>query len=123
MDARVLAHCAEAVTPAPRALPDAATQARRAVLLRRRQVVDRLTAERHRLETVPPRMHQAMQQPMARLAGQLTSLDADLTHALQQSAVGQATEAVLQSIPGVGPVLARTMRLRCPSEAPWGPSR
>jgi transposase len=58
---------------------------------------------------VPPRIHQASQQHMAWLEGQLTSLDDDLTHALQQSAVGQATEAVLQSIPGVGPILSRTM--------------
>jgi transposase len=38
-DARVLAHCAEAVKSVPRALPDAATQEQRALLLRRRQVV------------------------------------------------------------------------------------
>ena len=57
-------------------LPDAATQELRALLLRRRQVVDMLTAERHRLGTVPSRMHQAMQQPIAWLAGQLRSLDA-----------------------------------------------
>jgi transposase len=109
MDARVLAHCAEAVKPVPRALPEAATQERRAVLLRRRHVVDMRTAERHRRGTVPARIHQAMQQHMAWLAGQLTSLDDDLPHLIQRSAVGHATEAVLHSIPGVGPVLARTL--------------
>jgi len=109
IDARVLAHCAEAVTPVPRALPDAATQELRALLLRRRQVVNMLTAERNRLGTVPTRMHQAIQQHIMWLEEQLTSLDDDLTHTIQQSAVGQATEAVLQSIPGVGPVLSRTL--------------
>ena len=88
IDARVLAHFAEAVKLVPRAL-----------LLRRRQAVDMLTAERNRLRTVLPRIHQAIQQHIVWLAGQLTSVDADLTHAIQQSAVGQATEAVLQSIP------------------------
>src|SRR5215470_6266528 len=100
IDARVLAHFAEAVKPVPRALLDAATQELRAVLLRRRQVVDMLTAERNRLGTVPARMHHAIQQHMEWLEGQLTSLDDDLTHMIQRSAVGQATEAVLQSIPG-----------------------
>jgi transposase len=109
IDARVLAHFAEAVKPVPRALPDAATQELRALLLRRRQVVEMLTAERHRLGTAPPRIHQAIQQHIAWLEGQLASLDDDLTQAIQRSAVGQATEAVLQSIPGVGPVLSRTL--------------
>ena len=114
IDARVLAHFAEAVKPVPRALPDAATQELRAVLLRRRQVVDMLTAERNRLGTVPARIHQAIQQHIAWLEGQLTSLDDDLTHMIQRSAVGQATETVLQSIPGVGPVLSRTLLAQVP---------
>src|SRR5262249_18483108 len=109
IDARVLAHFAEAVKPVPRTLPDAATQELRALLLRRRQVVEMLTAERKRLRPAPPRMHQAIQQHIAWLEEQLASLDDDLTQAIQQSAVGQATEAVLQSIPGVGPVLSRIL--------------
>src|SRR5262245_38378374 len=52
IDGRVLAHFAEAVKPVPRPLPDAATQELRALLLRRRQVVDMLTAERNRLGPV-----------------------------------------------------------------------
>ena len=114
LDARVLAHCAAAVQPVPRPLPDAATQELRALLLRRRPVVDRLTAERNRLGTVPPRIQQAMQPHIAWLEGQRSSLDDDLTQAIQRSAVGQATEAILQSMPGVGPVLARTMRGQVP---------
>ena len=109
IDARVLAHFAEAIKPVPRALPDAATQELRALLLRRRQVVDMLTAERHRLGTVPPRMHQAIPQHIAWVEGQLHSLDDDVTQAIQRRGVGQATEAILQSIPGVGPVLSRTL--------------
>ena len=114
IDARVLAHFAEAVKPVPRPLPDAATQELRALLLRRRQVVEMLTAERNRLGTAPPRIHHAMQQHIAWLEGQLASLDDDLTHAIQPSTVGQATEAVLQSIPGVGPVLSRPMLAQVP---------
>jgi len=109
MEARVRAHFAEAVQPVPRALPDAATQARRAVLLRRRQVVAMRTAERNRLGMVPTRIHQALQQHIAWFAGQLTSRDDDLTHTIERRAVGQATEAVRHSLPGVGPVRSRTL--------------
>jgi transposase len=123
IDARVLAHFAEAVKPVPRPLPDAATQELRALLLRRRQVVDMLTAERNRLGTVPPRIHQAIQQHIAWLEGQLSSLDDDLTQAIQRSAVGQATETILQSIPGVGPVLSRTLLGQVPELGTLGPKQ
>jgi transposase len=109
LDAGVLAHFAEAVKPVPRPLPDAATQELAALLVRRRQVVDMLTAERHRLGTASPRIHEAIQQHITWLEGQLSGLDDDLTRSIQQSAVGQAKEAVWRSIPGVGPVLSRTM--------------
>ena len=109
LDAGVLAHFAEAVKPVPRALPDAATQELAALLVRRRQVVERLTAERNRLGTAPLRIQEAIQEHITWLEGQLSGLDDDLTHAIQRSAVGQAKEAVLRSIPGVGPVLSRTL--------------
>jgi transposase len=109
LDAGVLAHFAEAVKPLPRALPDAATQELAALLVRRRQVVEMLTAERNRLGTAPARIQEAIQQHITWLEGQLRGLDDDLTHAIQQSAVGQAKETVLRSIPGVGPVLSRTL--------------
>jgi transposase len=109
LDAGVLAHFAEAVKPVPRALPDAATQELAALLVRRRQVVEMLTAERNRLGTAPPRIYEAIQQHITWLEGQLRNLDDDLTHTIQRSAVGQAKETVLRSIPGVGPVLSRTL--------------
>ena len=120
IEARVLAHLADAIKPVPRALPEAATQARRAWLLRRRQVVARLTAERHRLGTGPPRMHQAMQQHMAWLEGQLARLDDAWTRAIPQSAVGQATEAGLPSMPGGGPGLSRPLLGQVPELGPLG---
>ena len=48
IDARVLAHFADAVRPAIRTLPDAQTQALSMLLARRRQLVEMLTAERNR---------------------------------------------------------------------------
>jgi transposase len=103
------------VQPVPRALPDAATPALRARLLRRRPVVERRTAERQRLGTGPPRIPQAMQQPIAWLEGEWRSLDAALPQASHRSAGGQAPEALLQSMPGVGPVLSRPLPQQGPA--------
>jgi len=53
LDAAVLAHFAAAVRPTPRPLPDAATQSLAALVTRRRQLVEMLTAERNRLGSAP----------------------------------------------------------------------
>ncbi len=53
LDAQVLAHVAAAIQPTPRPLPDAATQQLSAVLTRRQQLVDMLTAETNRLAQQP----------------------------------------------------------------------
>jgi transposase len=109
MDARVIAHFAEAVKPAPRSLPDAQTQERRALLVRRRQLVEMVSAERARLDTAPPGLQDAIQAHIAWLTDQIAGLDGALTRASQAHPEWQVKDDVLQSIPGVGPVLARTM--------------
>jgi len=114
IDARVIAHFAEAVRPTPRPLPDAATQDLRAVLLRRRQLVEMLTAEHHRLASAPRRIHDAIQTHITWLECQLTDVDTDLTQAIEASPLWQATDEVLRSIPGVGPVLSHTMMAQVP---------
>src|SRR5262245_50798684 len=53
LDARGLAHVAEAVRPTPRPLPEAQAQALSALLTRRRQLGPRRTAERRRLQAAP----------------------------------------------------------------------
>jgi transposase len=53
LDARALAHFTEAVRPALRPLPDAQTRALSAQLTRRRQLVERLTAEKNRIVRAP----------------------------------------------------------------------
>jgi len=56
LDVRALAHCADAVRPAPRPLPDAHTEELRALLARRRQLIAMRTAEQNRLDGVSPRL-------------------------------------------------------------------
>jgi transposase len=114
IDARVIAHFAEAVRPTPRPLPDAETQELRALVLRRRQILAMLTAERNRLGTAPRRIQRAIQEHIAWLEGQLSGLDADLTTTLERSPLWQAKAELLRSIPGVGPVLSRTLLAQVP---------
>jgi transposase len=109
LEARGLAHCAEAVRPKLRPLPEAHTHALSALLTRRRQLVQMLTAERHRLQSAPQRIRADIQAHIAWLERRLARSDDDLATAIRSSPLWQAKDEILQSMPGVGPVLSRTL--------------
>lgn len=114
LDARGLAHFAEAVRPTPRPLPDAQAQALSALLTRRRPVGPRLTAERRRLQSAPQRIRADIQAHIAWLERRLARTDEDLAAAIRSSPLWRTTDEILQSMPGVGPVLSRTLVAEVP---------
>ena len=114
LDARGLAHFAEAVRPTPRPPPEAQAQALSALLTRRRQVVQRLTAARRRLQTAPPPIRADIQDHLIWLTRRLARPDDDVAAAIHASPLGRATDEMLQSTPGVGPILARTLVAEVP---------
>jgi transposase len=114
LDAQVLAHFAEAVRPQPRPLPDEQTRLLKALVRRRRQLVEMLTAERNRLRTAPEALHSRIEEHIAWLEEELRELDGDLGAQLRQSPLWQEKEQRLRSVPGVGPVLAATLLAELP---------
>ena len=68
LDARAVAHFAEAVCPAPRLLPDLQTEELRALLARRRHLIAMRTAEQNRLEHAPRRLRADIEVHIAWLA-------------------------------------------------------
>jgi len=114
LDAAVLAQFAEAVRPALRPLPDAATQALSAVLARRRQLIEMLTAEKNRLGSTLPPVRPGIRAHIRWLDRCLAALDADLAQAIRESPVWREKDDLLQSAPGVGPVLATTLLASLP---------
>ena len=114
LDARALAHFAEAVRPLPRPLPDAATQALTALLARRQQVVAMLVAEKNRLGLAAPAIRPRLQAHITWLEGELQALDQDVGGTLRRSPVWREKEDLLRSVPGVGPQLARTLLAHLP---------
>jgi transposase len=114
LDARALAHFAEAVRPMPRPLPDTQADELRALLARRRQLVTMRTAEQNRLGSAPPRLQPDIQAHITWLNTRLTTLDDDLDTTLRASPVWQEREELLRSVPGIGPVCARTLLLDLP---------
>ncbi len=109
-----MAQFAEAVRPACRPLPDASTQQLAALITRRRQLVEMLTAEKNRQGSAPRGMRTNIQQHIEWLQQHLAQLDQDLTTAVQASPIWREHDELLQSVPGIGPVVTRTLLAELP---------
>jgi len=114
LDAQVLARFAEAMRPTPRPLPDALTQELTAVLARRRQLIEMLTAEKHRLSRALARVQPDIRTHIAFLEKRLGRADDELVTLLRSSPLWREHDDLLQSMPGVGPVLATTLLAELP---------
>ena len=109
IDAQVLAHFAEAVRPAVRPLPDAATRALGALVTRRRQLVEMLTAEENRRKSAPTDIRSDIQAHLTWLRKRLKGFDKELSEAVRSSPLWREQEDLLRSVKGVGPVVSATL--------------
>lgn len=118
IDANILALFAERVRPAVRPLPDAEAQELDALLTRRRQLLEMLGAERNRLGQVFGRGKQTVKKSLKAhvvfLEHQLHSADVGLREAVHDSPAWRERDNLLQSVPGVGPVLSFTLLAELP---------
>ena len=111
IDASVLALFADRIRPKVRPLRDEETQELEALVVRRRQVVDMITAEKNRLAAAPPsqRVRTTIGKTIKWLQKQLEEIDSDLDDAVKGSPIWREKDDLLRSVPGVGKVLSRTM--------------
>ena len=109
LDAQVLAHYAEAMQPETRPLPDATTQELKALVARRRQLVEMITAEKNRLGRATPLVRPQLQGHIRWLEGSLRELDKDLGDYIRSTPIWRAKDKTLRSVPAVGPVLTMTL--------------
>jgi transposase len=109
LDARILARFAQRVQPPARPLPEATAQELASLLARRRQFLEMRTAEGNRRPGLAPRFLPALEEHLAWLTAQIATLDDELDQTLRHSPLWQEKEALLRSIPGIGPVVARTL--------------
>jgi transposase len=114
LDAQVLAQFAEVMRPQPRPLPDAEARALAALLTRRRQLVEMLTAEKNRLLSAPSPIRTRLRTHITWLERELQSPNTALAEAIRQSPVWREKDELLQSVPGGGPVLTSTLLASLP---------
>jgi len=115
IDARVLARFAEAVRPEPRPLPTEEAKELEEALRRRRQIVDMLTMEKNRLSiAATERLQKELKKHIAWLEEALRRANDDIDTAVRKSPAWREKEDLLRSVPGIGPVSARTMLAELP---------
>jgi transposase len=113
IDAEILARFAEVVRPAQRPIATADAQALDALLTRRRQLLEMLGAERNRLGQVfgagKRSVTKSLTTHIAFLERELGRADTELEAAIRRSPIWRAQDELLRRVPGVGPVLSRTL--------------
>ena len=119
LDARVIAHFAEAVRPAVRAVPTEHAQRLGELVARRRQLVEMLGAEANRPRLTRDRgLQRRIDAHIAWLERALRELETDLHATIRSTPAWRETENLLTSVPGVGPITALTLIAELPELGP-----
>ena len=117
-DADVLALFAERVRPEVRPLPAEDAQELDALLARRRQLLEMLTAEKNRLGQAPGRGRRPVKKSLKAhiqfLERELRIADTELGQMVRASPAWRERDDLLRSVPGVGPVLSLTLLAELP---------
>jgi transposase len=114
LDAAVIAHFAEATGVEARPLPDADTERLADLVARRRQIIQMIVAEKQRQRRASKRMQKSIARLLKALQAELSEIDTDIDEAVRGSPAWRAKEDLLASVPGVGPVVARTLIAELP---------
>ena len=109
LDAALLARFAQAVRPTPRALPDAEARALKALVTRRRQLIEMRVAEEQRLRLAPEPVRARITAHVAWLRAEVTAVAEEIAAAVAASPLWQGQLTLLLSVPGVGATIAATL--------------
>ena len=114
IDALLLARFAEVLQPEARSLKDEQTEALSDLVIRRRQIVEMITAEKNRLALATKRVRRDIQVHIRWMEKRLEDINDDIDELIRQSPLRREKDQLLQSVTGVGPVLASTILASLP---------
>ena len=115
IDAEMIARFVEATKPDLRPLADEATRLLADLVARRRQIIEMIVAERNRERRVHvKRIHKSIVRLIGALEKELAEIDAEIDASVRGSPAWREKEDLLASVPGVGPITARTLIAELP---------
>jgi transposase len=114
IDALVLARFGQALRPSVRPLPDEVTLELRALIARRRQITEMIVAERNRLSVASKAVSKRIDAHLRWLETELGRADKDLDQSIRQSPIWQENQDLLKIVPGIGPIVSRTLLAELP---------
>ena len=114
IDAKVIAHFGAATHPEARKLPTEDEEKLTALITRRRQIIDMLTAEKNRLHSTRLSMKENIKVHILWLTDELDRLDKEIEKFIHQSPIWKEKDKLLRSVTGVGPVTSATMLAMLP---------
>jgi transposase len=110
LDARVLAHFAAAIKPPQRPIKSKDELQLDALVGRRGQLIEMLTAEKNRRgSAATDTVRDEIQVHIDWLNERIAELDEQLKSLLKTSSLWQGKDDILQSVPGIGPVVSFSM--------------
>jgi len=110
LDARVLAHFAAAIKPPLRPIKSRDELELDALVGRRGQLVEMLTAEKNRRgSAATDTVRKEIKEHIDWLQDRIAELDEQLQALLKSSSLWQVKDDLLQSVPGIGPVVSFSM--------------
>ena len=115
IDATVIAHFVEAAKPVVRPLPDDAARQLSGLVGRRSQILAMMVAEQQRKKHSPnKRLLASIERLLKALQRELSDLDAQIREAVRASALWREKDRLLETVPGVGPVIAARLIAEMP---------
>ena len=109
IDAEVIARFGSALRPEPRRLPDAQEQHLRALMTRRRQLIDIRTAESNRLARAAAAVRQRIRKHIDFLNQEIEDIDREIEKLIKESPLWLEKARLLREVPGIGSVSCFTL--------------
>lgn len=109
IDAKILAHFADAIRPQVREIKDESSRQLQDLVQRRRQISDMITAEKNRLRGKSNLVQLDIKEHMTWLEEKLKEIESQLKKAIASREDWKQKKKLLMSVPGVGEVVATTL--------------
>jgi transposase len=106
LDARLIAHYGEVIKPSLSQLKPELMQLMSDLLSRRKQIVCMQTMEKNRLQRLPKTLTSSIKPVLTVFKNQLAKIDTQLLKLIENQPQYQSKNAIVQSMPGVGNVVA-----------------